>query len=239
VLFSEDWLASFINNNFEPAWESVRPVPLVHVDFGNGTVVTRTLNGNIATHVCTSDGLMLDTIPGIYTPLAYLQRLDQFRLLANYVEQEGKGGREARLRSYHRGQAEALKKNAIPPALVNVAPVTKARIESPLKAILVSGERAERRSANVSSNDAAFQKSKNRLGNDIALWDALSEDTRVNESIRRLQIHEKLAEAGPAPPERLTRWLYKNVLHADLDDPYLGLGGALFANYPFDDKVHQ
>jgi hypothetical protein len=23
------------------------------------------------------------------------------------------------------------------------------------------------------------------------------------------------------------------VLHADLDDPYLGLGKSLFANYPF------
>jgi hypothetical protein len=27
--------------------------------------------------------------------------------------------------------------------------------------------------------------------------------------------------------------MYKEVLNADLDDPYLGLGRVLFANYPF------
>ena len=36
-----------------------------------------------------------------------------------------------------------------------------------------------------------------------------------------------------AQPAALTKWLYKEVLHADLDDPYLGLGPALFASYPF------
>jgi hypothetical protein len=31
----------------------------------------------------------------------------------------------------------------------------------------------------------------------------------------------------------VTKKLYKEVLHADLDDPYLGLGPTLFAGYPF------
>ena len=34
-------------------------------------------------------------------------------------------------------------------------------------------------------------------------------------------------------PGGITKWLYREVLHADLDDPYLGLGDLLFANYPF------
>jgi hypothetical protein len=34
-------------------------------------------------------------------------------------------------------------------------------------------------------------------------------------------------------PDEVTRPIYRDVLHADLDDPYLGLGEALFANYPF------
>jgi hypothetical protein len=238
VLFSENSVARFINANFEPAWESVRPVPLVHIDFGSGNVVTRTLNGNIATHVCTSDGLVLDTIPGIYTPSVYLQRLDQFRLLANYVDQEGKGKREARLRNYHRGQAEALKKNAIPPALVNAAPITKRAIERVVKAMLVSGSGTPKEFPNAPGSKIAGHTSKLVPQKDGPLWNALVADTHVNETIRRLQIHEKLAEIGPTPPERLTRWLYKNVLHADPDDPYLGLGGVLFANYPFNDQVH-
>ena len=31
----------------------------------------------------------------------------------------------------------------------------------------------------------------------------------------------------------MTRWLDREVLHADLDDPYLGLGKILFDTYPF------
>ena len=53
----------------------------------------------------------------------------------------------------------------------------------------------------------------------------------------RGQIDEMLATKGAIRPEAVTKWLYKEVLHADLDDPYLGLGETLFASYPFkDDK---
>ncbi len=66
MLFSNDEIADFINTTFEPTWQSVRPVPLVRIDFGNGHVVTRTLHGNIATFVCNADGHVLDILPGIY-----------------------------------------------------------------------------------------------------------------------------------------------------------------------------
>jgi hypothetical protein len=236
VLFSDDSVARFINSNFEPVWQSVRPVPLVHIDFGNGNSLTRTLNGNIATHVCTADGLLMDTIPGIYIPTVYLQQLNQFRLLANYIDQEGKVSRESRLCDYHRRCAAALHAKAVPPHLVNVAPITKARIEGGLKAVLVSNGGAAKEWPSLDTN---APKPKLASAEDLAGWSALAEDTHMNETVRRLQIHEKLAEAGLVPPERLTRWLYKNVLHADLDDPYLGLGPVLFASYPFNDPVHE
>jgi hypothetical protein len=37
----------------------------------------------------------------------------------------------------------------------------------------------------------------------------------------------------------LVKWLYKEVLHLDLDDPYLGLQTTLFDGYPFDDRVDR
>ena len=40
-------------------------------------------------------------------------------------------------------------------------------------------------------------------------------------------------------PDKLTKWLYREVLHADLDDPYLGLGKALFENYPMFNKSRR
>ena len=142
MLFSRPDVASFINNYFEPVWESVRPVPLVRIDFGNGMVVTRTLHGNIATYVCSADGQILDILPGIYSPAAYLHGLDQFRLLANYVDQRGKDQRLVRLQDYHRRQAEALQQNQPPARFINVADMSKMVIERGVKAMLVPGGKA-------------------------------------------------------------------------------------------------
>jgi hypothetical protein len=236
VLFSRDDVASFINRNFEPVWQTVRPVPLVHIDFGNGLQLTRTLHGNIATYVCAPDGQVLDTLAGIYTPTVYLDRLNQFRLLANYVDQLGPEKRGARLRDYHKFQAEALSKNAVPPVLINVAPISKAAIERGLKAVLVPAN--DRLLALHNASPKNMAKGNPSLSpEDLASWKALAEDTEVNETIRRRQIHEQLAARGLILPHDVTKWLYKNVLHADLDDPYLGLGSTLFADYPFKDKV--
>ena len=76
-----------INNNFEPVWESVRPVPIVTIDFGNGTKITRTLHGNIATYLCNARGTVFDILPGIYEPGEYLNQLNQFALLYRHTRQ--------------------------------------------------------------------------------------------------------------------------------------------------------
>jgi hypothetical protein len=232
VLFSRDDVALYVNRNFEPVWESVRPVPLVRVDFGNGTVLTRTLHGNIATYACTADGQVLDILPGIYTPAAYLQGLQQLRLLANYVDQQGKPSREARLRDYHKGQADALKKKEMPARFINFADMMKGRIEGGIKAILLPGGKGIG-AARAASARSKVEEPTVESKEDLASWKALTEDTQQNETERRRQIHEMLTSTGPVKPTAVTRRLYKDVLHADLDDPYLGLGSVLFANYAF------
>ena len=229
MLFSRAEVASYINRNFEPVWESVRPVPIVRIDFGNGNVVTRTLHGNIVTYACTRDGAVLDALPGIYAPAVYLDGLKQLRLLANYVDQGGKVKLPGRLREYHQAQAAALKKNDPPPRLVNMADMAKRTIEGGIKAVLVPGQPARAVPAPAESKDGFGLET----AEDVANWKALAEDTRQNESIRRRQVHEMLATDKPHRPEQVTKRLYKEVLHADIDDPYLGLGETLFANYPF------
>ena len=231
MLFSHDSVADFINSRFEPAWESVRPVPIVRIDFGNGTVLTRTLHGNILTSVCTADGLVLDALPGIYAEEVYLDRLDQLRLLAGYARALPPEARAARLRDYHRTQAAALAMNEPPPRFAEkkrLAPITKQAIERPVEVVLEppapQGQAAPPAPGRQPAADGA---------DDVSRWPALAEDTRLNESTRRRQIHEFLADAGLVSPERVTRPIYKDVLHADLDDPYLGLGKSLFESYPF------
>jgi hypothetical protein len=230
VLFSREDVASFINQNFEAAWQSVRPAPIVRIDFGNGTVVTRTLHGNIATYLCAADGQVLDILPGIYTPDVYVARLDQLRLLATYVDQNRAEGRQLRLLRYHQAQADAIEKNEAGPQFVKTAGVSKALIERPMEIVLLPASVAKVRSRADHSGPAAVIP---HVEKEAELWKLLAEDTRQSESIRRQQVHEMLARSTPVRPEQIAARLYKEVLHSDFADPYLGLGQALFAHYPF------
>jgi hypothetical protein len=65
--------------------------------------------------------------------------------------------------------------------------------------------------------------------------EVLKEDARHNENVRRRQIHSLLA-AGAYRPEQIVKRIYKDVLHADLDDPYLGLGDTLLVDHLFADN---
>lgn len=60
-------------------------------------------------------------------------------------------------------------------------------------------------------------------------------DVNLNENERRPMIHTYLGSRVRTRPEDMKKWLYREVLHADLDDPMLGLGKVLGQNYPFDD----
>jgi hypothetical protein len=97
----------------------------------------------------------------------------------------------------------------------------KGRLEQPVERVL-AGHRP-----NGAQPDAA--------GGNVANWQVLAEDTQDNESRRRLLIHERLLTAEAIRPDQIKKWLYKEVLNVDLDDPYLGLRNLLFANELFRD----
>lgn len=224
MLFCDETIASFINQNFEPVWQSVRPVPIVSIDFGNGQVLTRTLHGNIATYVCNSQGVVLDILPGIYDRGAYLAQLDQLLLVSKYVHSDS--NQSEALREYHRKQGEALLHLKSPYQLA-FSDSRKVGVQGSLKIVLSAPGSAANKKVNKSGTRAAAD-----LGPQDE-WSLLVKDTMVNESVRRLAIHQRLSVSSALQPSDVTRWLYKNVLHADLDDPYLGLGSTLFPSYPF------
>src|SRR5262249_29342160 len=159
---------------------------------------TRTLNGNILTAVCTPDGLLLDALPGIYAEKTYLDRLDQLRLLAKAAGEQPEAARGAWVRAYHRRQAEAIRKKQPPERFVESlgeVPITKKVIERPVKKVLlVKGAPA----APAKEEKPALAKA------DVSTWKALADDTRLNETTRRRQVHELLAKAGPVPPAKVT-----------------------------------
>jgi hypothetical protein len=229
VLFSQESVANFINQTFEPAWESVRPVPIVRIDFGNGNVLTRTLHGNILSSVCTVDGLLVDALPGIYTESVYTERLLDLARVTQNIQPHSAKMRDGLVRAYHRKQLAALKNPVRPPKLADYSKYVV--IERPILASIQPNN-------TVTVNPHLVPPPVNV--DQPAGWKSLEKDTRNNERTRRMQIHEMLAGLGLVKPQTVTRPIYKDILHADLDDPYLGLGEVLFATYPFakEDAVH-
>ncbi|MGI9516500.1 MAG: hypothetical protein ACR2NP_05625 [Pirellulaceae bacterium] len=186
MLFSDETIADTINEQFEPVWVSLREVPRVTIDFGNGHVIRRTLHGNIATWICDSDGTAIDVLPGIYEPQSYLLNLQYVAVQhRQFGELDSAEERREWLAAYHQ----------------------------------VGTRLAE---DNLSTSAHNFNGRS-----------PLESDTLVNETVRRKQIHEYLETCGIIRPDDVTGWLYREVLNADLDDPYLGLGESLFGSYPF------
>ncbi|MBX9685173.1 MAG: hypothetical protein K2X27_00650 [Candidatus Obscuribacterales bacterium] len=231
MLFSNTEIADFINENFEACWQSVRKVPLVSIDLGQGNVIKRTLNGNIATYVCFSDGRIIDILPGLYEPQAYKDRLKQLCLASKYFSKLGNEKKNFELEKYHKLQESRLRAGKTPARFIAANKTGDGEIEFVTK----YGDHDKRWLEPLKEKSA--YKIKALPTGDLASWQHLLDDVRLNESEMRLKIHNYFAKAGSSSkeesPAKLAGWLYKYVLHADIEDPYLGLKTVLDGTYPF------
>lgn len=199
MLFADPMVQGFVREHFVAAWESVRAVPTVTIDFGEGRTLQRTLNGNVATYVCAPDGRVIDVVPGLCDSLTYLKSLSD--ALDLYARTKGDANAMA---AWHADQAVLARLGptdtvAETARLTTVRlDVSKAAVEDPLKL-------AMRRDAEL-----------------------VAEDGRRNLAWRRPIVHRLLARPGLRPSD-ITRSLYRDALHVDLDDPYLGLDGGPFS----------
>jgi len=75
VLYPNDEVSSVLHDRFVLHWQSVRPVPTVTIDFGDGRKLERTLTGNSIHYILDSDARPLDALPGLYGPKAFVRGL--------------------------------------------------------------------------------------------------------------------------------------------------------------------
>jgi hypothetical protein len=85
TLYANQEISEFLRENFILHWKSVRPVPKVTIDFGDGRRLERTLTGNSIHYVLTPDGVVVDGIPGLYGPQAFLRQIREGLAVAKQV----------------------------------------------------------------------------------------------------------------------------------------------------------
>jgi hypothetical protein len=75
ILYSNTTISKKLREDFVLHWKSVRPVPHVTIDFGDGRKLERTLTGNSIHYILDVEGRVVEALPGLYGPNAFLRSL--------------------------------------------------------------------------------------------------------------------------------------------------------------------
>jgi hypothetical protein len=110
TLYSNEEIARTLRERFVLHWRSVRPVPKVTIDFGDGRKLERTLTGNSIHYVLMPDGQVVDAIPGLYGPKAFLKQITRGEALVRLLAHASAERRNAMLADFHKQQAEEVTK---------------------------------------------------------------------------------------------------------------------------------
>lgn len=101
VLYANAEVSSALRERHVLHWESVRPVPRITIDFGDGRTLNRTITGNSIHYILDSNGKPIDALPGLYGPKAFLKGLERAQGVIRAMAEAPKKKREDVLKRYH------------------------------------------------------------------------------------------------------------------------------------------
>jgi hypothetical protein len=111
ALYSNPEIAQLLRDRYILHWQSVRPVPKITIDFGDGRKVQQTLTGNSIHYILDADGKPIDALPGLYAPQAFKRHLTHSaEFMAKYRQLPAEQQR-ATLDKYHQTQLAQLQAN--------------------------------------------------------------------------------------------------------------------------------
>lgn len=108
TLYANADISKLLRERFVLHWKSVRPVPKVTIDFGDGRKLERTLTGNSIHYVLAADGQIIDALPGLYGPAAFLQHLNNTLVTAAHAAELSGADRAEYLIAQHQQALQQL-----------------------------------------------------------------------------------------------------------------------------------
>jgi hypothetical protein len=84
ILYPDPRIAEVLRQRFVLHWESVRPVPRITIDYGDGRALRGTITGNSIHYVLDSRGRLIDALPGLYGPGLFLELLEEAEQTARH-----------------------------------------------------------------------------------------------------------------------------------------------------------
>lgn len=256
TLYPNAVVNGILRNDFVLHWESVRPVPKVTIDFGDGRTLERTLTGNSIHYVLDAKGRPVDGIPGLHGANAFAGLISRAGALAKKTAPLDGAARKAALREFHGARLEAIaatwshdlsKIGATPARMKSGGAARFAELEK------ASEDRwdeiAELHAGDATLDDASRRTSRTLLppsadeAGRLAMakfvvedpmlrqLDVLQRSLALDGVTNEFMLHPKLHrwfEEGAAPDDVsvLNERVYRELFLMPLDDPWLGLSPA-------------
>jgi hypothetical protein len=251
LLYPDRRVSAFLREHYVLHWKTVRPVPKVTIDFGDGRVLKRTITGNSIHYVLDSDGRPIDAIPGMVAPRTFLASISAAETLAKELASLPPTRRDSLLKQWHRERFDQtlaswegdLRKLNREVSLVSInADVRVAQLESASERLWPSIAGLHRLETELEGRAAIGPPLTAMEANKIAITKALSEtpllrqlrflntavaeDSVRNEYQLHRRIHEWLSFGKYVDVERLNARVYPELFLMPLDDPWYGLKPA-------------
>jgi hypothetical protein len=230
LLYSDPAIASILRDRYVLHWHSVRPVPQVTIEMGDGRKIRQTITGNSVHYLLDADGNPLDALPGLHSPKAFREQLGLWLTLDR-----------AALEQYHAQGAAwdpvvRYKVDVKAPDAAMLA-MSKVRIERPLLRQLTLGTRLPevryqpREEVVFSEESLALMRKKQPLTDALManLRSTVALDTEINKELHGV-IHAWFASGTVKDLASLNERVYADLFLTPSDDPWLGLNpSSVFA----------
>jgi hypothetical protein len=111
VLYSNQEVANELRQRFVLHWQTVRAVPRITIDFGDGRKLERTITGNSIHYILDSQGRPVDGLPGLYSPAAFLEGITRAELVVKALKLKNDAERSQYLTWFHQKRLNEISVN--------------------------------------------------------------------------------------------------------------------------------
>ncbi len=110
TLYSNAQVSQYLREHFILHWQSVRPVPRITIDMGDGRRIERTITGNSIHYILDADGNPIDALPGLYSAKTFLTELDRAATAEQQASKLSGRERDSFLVSYHSARLHEIQR---------------------------------------------------------------------------------------------------------------------------------
>ena len=244
ALYPNSGVRGLLASQFVLHWQSVRAVPIITIDFGDGRQIRRTITGNSLHLVLDEQGRTIDVLPGLYAPLAFVQELQQLAAAAARLAALDESPFLVQRTAYHRdrlqqrqqtwdGLCRTAKLQA--PLVIGVnhdpavwSSIAKQAADQPVldaparRAVIERGPPAAEVAGRLALSKSITETPAMALIRNVTRF--MNEDSVRNEYYLHVQIHNWFTAKQPVlEREVLVRRVYSELFLSPLDDPWYGL----------------